>query len=178
MLSQKDRWVGEAITGARIAYECWSALLRGEITINSESSTHLLGGGYVNLFTNYAKGQFLSAVAVLHRGFLKKEKGKPDRKTQVAYRMQKAVPVEKIDEFLRLGEPFRKFRNFDQHRENLNNPPVWTVRRDQSRPIIGTPDHGYIDPFPIYELLKSLEPAIGYIAFVKIGMEKSIQRSS
>jgi hypothetical protein len=65
-----------------------------------------------------------------------------------------------------LGQPFREFRIFDQHGEK-NYPEVWSVRLDQGRPLIGTAKDGFIDPFPIYELLKYLEPAIGYVAFVK-----------
>jgi hypothetical protein len=33
MLLQEDQWVGEAITSARIAYECWTGLVNGEFII-------------------------------------------------------------------------------------------------------------------------------------------------
>jgi len=33
MLLQEDHWVGEAITHARIAYECWTVLLNKKIEI-------------------------------------------------------------------------------------------------------------------------------------------------
>ncbi len=178
MLLQSDRWVGEAITDARIAYECWCGLLRGEIEIEPESSPDPLGGSYVNLFTEYAKRQFLSAVAVLHRGFLILEEGRSPTNTETAYRMEKVVSAEKIDEFLRLARRFRDFRNYDQHREQdpkkpkkPKNPPIWTARLEGSRPLIATLEHGYVDPFPTYELLKSLEPAIGLGAFVTAALE-------
>jgi hypothetical protein len=73
MLLQDDHWVSHAITSARTAYECWTGLARGDIKIEPESSPNVIGGGYANLFQNYAKGAFLSAVAVLHRGFLEKK---------------------------------------------------------------------------------------------------------
>jgi hypothetical protein len=164
VLSQKDLWVGKAITDARLAYECWIALLRGEIKIEPESTPNMLGGGYANLFTNYAKGAFLGAVAVLHRGFFKMEKGVLAKK-KAAYRMLEVVSEEQMDELLKLTAPLHSFRDKDQHRENPDHPPVWSVQVKPSRPIIGTRDHGYIDPFPIYELLKSMEPAIGYVVF-------------
>jgi hypothetical protein len=165
MLTQKDRWVGKAITDARIAYECWTALWRREIKIEPEFLANQPGGSYATIFMNYTKGAFLGAVAVLHRGFFKMPIGKPGTKTKVAYRMQEEVPEERIDEFLRLAQPFREFGNFDEHRENPNNPRVGSIQFNQPRPTIGTPSKGFIDPFPIYELLKSLEPAIGYAAF-------------
>jgi hypothetical protein len=178
MLLQSDRWVGEAITNARIAYECLCGLLRGEIKIEPESSSNLLGGTYVNLFTEYAKGQFLSAVSVLHRGFLILEKGRPPTKTEAACRMENVVSVEKIDEFLRLAKPFQDFPNYDQHREQdpkklktPKHPPVWAVQMDQAHLLIVTQKRGFSDPFPTYDLLKSLEPAIGLGAFVTAGIE-------
>lgn len=169
--AQDDSWVGKAITDARMAYETWTALLRREIKVDPEYAPNLLGGGYGNLFTNYAKVQFLSAVAVLHRGFFVKEQGKTMYgKSEVARRMEEALSAEedkkKIGDFLRSGQPFRDFRNFDQHRENPHHPQVWTVQINQPRPTIGTPKHGFVDPFPVYEQLKALEPTIGYAAFV------------
>ena len=164
MLLRDDFWVGKAITDGRIAYEVWIALLRGEIKVEPEFAPNLIGGGCVDLFTNYAKGIFLSATAALHRGFQK-----AGAKTDVAHRMQEALSTEKqkIDDFFRLAEPFREFRNFDQHRENPRNPEIWTVRIDQGRPIMGTPMQEYIDPVRVYETLKSLELRIGYMAFVR-----------
>ena len=81
-------------------------------------------------------------------------------------RMQEVVPETQIDDFLESAKPFREFRNFDQHRENPAHPEVWTVRINQPHPMIGTPAHGIVDPFPVYELLKMLEPVIGYAAFI------------
>jgi hypothetical protein len=98
--AQDDFWVGKAITDARIAYETWTALLRGEMKTEAEFAPNSVSGPYVNLFTNYAKGQFLSAVAVRHRGFFDY---KLDSKTDTARRIQGVVSEAQIDEFLRLG---------------------------------------------------------------------------
>jgi hypothetical protein len=126
---------------------------------------------------NYAKGQFLSAVATLNRGFFKMERGALV-KTKAAYRMlEAAMSEEQMNELLKLTAPLHSLRDVDQHRENPNHPAVWNVQMDRSRLLIGTRDHGLIDPFPIYELLKSLEPTIGYIAFLKVGFKASIQGS-
>jgi hypothetical protein len=58
----KDRWAGEAITRARIAYETWAGLLNEEIRIEPEYYSGLVPGRYAGLFTNYAKeGAFLAA---------------------------------------------------------------------------------------------------------------------
>lgn len=163
----EDRWVGEAITNARVAYECWTGLLKNEITVESSVSANLPGGPYANVFANYSKREFLRAVSVLHRGFIRKDKKTEKwRKEPVADRMSEVVPVEKIDEFLGLAEPFRHFRNKEEHRENPQHPPVWTVQINEPRPTIGTCFGNRIDPFPIYEILRSLEPVIGYIAFL------------
>jgi hypothetical protein len=75
MLLQEDQWVGEAITHARIAYECWSGLVSGMFKIAPESSPNLLGGSYVNVFADYSKKEFLRYVSVFYRGFFKEEKG-------------------------------------------------------------------------------------------------------
>jgi hypothetical protein len=170
MLLQKDLWVGKAITSARIAYESWAGLLAGEFRIEPADYSGPVSGRYAGLFGNYAKEAFLGAVAILHRGFFKLENAGFVKK-KAAYRMLEVVSEEQMDELLRLTTPLRDFRDKDQHRENPNHPEVWSVVFKPSRPIIGTVEHGYIDPFPIYELLKSLEPTIGWIAFVKSGIE-------
>jgi hypothetical protein len=106
---------------------------------------------------------------VLHRGFIKRDnKSKEWRKEPVADRMSEVVPVEKIDEFLRLAEPFRHLRNEEEHRENPDHSPVWTLQVNEPRPTIGTSVGNRIDPFPIYEILTCLEPVIGYIAFLRV----------
>ena len=163
MLSEKDLWVGKAITSARVAYECWIGLLKEEITVESKFPADLPGGPYANVFADYSKKEFLRTVSILHRGFFKE-----GRKTSVASRMLEAVAEEKIDEFLRLAEPFRGFRNKEEHRENPQHPSVWTIQINEPRPKIGTAFGNRIDPFPVYEILKSLEPEIGYVAFLKI----------
>jgi hypothetical protein len=169
MLAGRDRWVGEAITNARVAYECWIGLLQNEITVEPSVSANLPGGPYANVFANYSKREFLRAVSVLHRWFIgKDQKTKEWRKQPVADRMSEVVHVEKINEFLRLAEPFRYFRNEEEHRENPEHSPVWTVRINEPRPTIGTCFGNRIDPFPVYEILRSLEPVIGYIAFLKV----------
>ena len=100
MLTEKDRWVGEAITNARVAYECWIGLLKGEITVEPEFSASLPGGPYVNVFSNYSKREFLRAVSLLHRGFIKKDKASKEwRKEPVVDRISEVVPAEKIEEF-------------------------------------------------------------------------------
>jgi hypothetical protein len=81
--------------------------------------------------------------------------------------MQEVVPEEKIDEFLRLAEPFRYLRDKEEHRENPRHPPISTIQIDEPQPTIGTAFGNRINPFPVYEILKSLEPNIGYVAFVK-----------
>lgn len=175
MLLPEDGWVGDAVSTARIAYETWTALLRGEIKIQPEGSPSLLGGTYSNLFTDYAKVQFLSAVAALHRGFFKLDKGALVRK-KVARRMLKikAVSEEQMDELLKLTEPLHDFRNKDQHKENPDHPPVWSLILDGTRHTIFTATlekAQLIDPSALsalYELLKSLEPTIGRVAFLKI----------
>jgi hypothetical protein len=161
MFSEEDFWVGEAITNARLAYECWIGLLKGEITVNQEFAANFPGGSYTNIFANYSKREFLRAVSVLHRGFWGN-----GMKTPATFRMEELVPVEKIDKFLELARPFRHFRNQEEHRENPEHPPVWTIRINEPRPTIGTTAGNRIDPYSVYELLKSLEPAIGYAAFV------------
>jgi len=170
LLLQKDGWVGDAVSSARIAYETWTALLRGEIKIEPEISPSLLGGSYANLFTDYAKGQFLSHVAVLHRGFFKMEKGVLVKK-KVARRMLqiKAMSEEQMDKLLQLTKPLHAFRDKDQHKEGSQNPPVLTLIVDGTRHIICTtnPENPeLIDPSALYELLKSLEPTIGRTAFI------------
>lgn len=172
VLLQKDSWVGDAVSSARIAYETWTALLRGEVKIQPEGSPSLLGGSYSNLFTDYAKAQFLSQVAVLYRGFFKKEKGVLV-KNKVARRILriKAISEEQLDELLKLAKPLHGLRDKDQHKENPNHPPVWTVVVDGTRhATIEIPE--LIDPSALYELLKSLEPTIGRVAFLKIRREK------
>jgi len=171
-LSLDDCWVGEAITRARIAYETWTELLRGKIKIEPESSPNLLDGGYANLFLNYAKGAFLGAVAVLHRGFFKMEKGVLVKK-KVAYRMLEFVSDDQMDELLKLTAPLHRLRDMDQHREGAENLPVWTAQAKPEPPSIGTFSRDHVDPSALYELLKSLEPAIGYAAFRRAGLEKA-----
>jgi hypothetical protein len=85
--------------------------------------------------------------------------------------MLEVVSEEQTDELLKLITPLRDFRDKDQHRENPDHPEVWSVLSKPSQPIIGTYEHGYIDPFPIYKLLSSLEPTIGWIAFFKSRIE-------
>jgi hypothetical protein len=38
VLLPEDGWVGDAVSSARIAYETWTGLLRGEIKIQPEGS--------------------------------------------------------------------------------------------------------------------------------------------
>jgi hypothetical protein len=156
MLLQEDHWVGEAITHARIAYECWVGLLNGKIKIVPESSPNLLGGPYVNAFASYAKKDLLRYVAVLYRGFFKEGK-----KKKAALRIQQEVPEAQIDELISLSEPLLSLRNEEEHRENPNHLDVWSVQVLPLRPMVGTAEHGYIDPFPVYQILVSLEPASG-----------------
>ena len=174
MLSSKDGWVGDAVSSARIAYETWTALLRGEIKIQPEGCPSLLGGSYSNLFTDYAKAQFLSAAAVLHRGFFKMEEGVPVKK-KVARRMLqiKAMSEEQMDKLLELTKPLHDFRDKDQHKENPNYPPVWTLILDGTRHTICTAtieNPELIDPSALYELLK---PTIGREAFLRLRGESS-----
>lgn len=161
MLSEEDFWVGKVITDARLAYECWTGLLKNEITVNPEFSTNSPWSRYANVFANYSKREFLRAVALLHRGLF--DRG---AKTPVTLRMQEVVPVERIDEFLELARPFRYLRNQEEHRENPAHPPVGTIQIYEPRPTIGNLKRR-IDPFSVYEILKSLEPDIGYPAFCK-----------
>ena len=87
-------------------------MLRGKIKIQPEGSPSLLGGSYSNLFTEYAKAQFVSAAAVLDRGFLKMEKGVPEEK-KIARRMLqiKAMSEEQMDKLLELAKPLHDFRD-------------------------------------------------------------------
>jgi hypothetical protein len=179
VLLPEDAWVGDAVSSARIAYETWTALLRGEIKIQPEGCPSLLGGSYSNLFTDYAKAQFLSAAAVLHRGFFKMEKGVLVKK-KVARRMlqNKAMSEEQMDELLKLAEPLHDFRDKDQHKENPDHPPIWSLILDGTRPTICTvtlENPVIIEPSALsalYELLRSLEPTIGRVAFSRIRLEK------
>jgi hypothetical protein len=161
MLLKEDFWIGEAITGARLAFECWDRLLNGEIAIEPEFPADS-PGPYATLFANYSKREFLRSVALLHRGFF--DRG---AKTPVALRIEEVVSVERIDKFLELARPFREFRNQEDHRENPQNSPVWTIQIDEPRRTIGTTLGDRIDPLSVYEILKSLEPDIGYFAFVR-----------
>jgi hypothetical protein len=140
---------------------------------------------YVNMFADYVKEAFLGAVAALHRGLFKPDKSakrmrgvrsKTGTKTETAYRMIGMVPEAQIDELIRLADPFRDFRDSVQHSDVPTKPTVRTVRMEQSRPTIGTFSGGFVDPFSLYELLKSLEPAVGYVAFVKAALQASIQQ--
>jgi|SRR5271165_1070821 len=167
MLSPEDRWIGAAITTARIAYESWAGLLSGEISIEPEHCPGQAGGRYAGIFANYAKGAFLGAVAVLHRGLFKVEKNGDIVKKKTAYRMLQLVSEEQMNELLKLAAPLRHLRNTDQHREDPSKQEVLSVQFKPSRPIIGTHEADSVDPFPIYELLKSLEPTIGWVAFIK-----------
>jgi hypothetical protein len=146
LLDYNDHWVGEAISRARIAFETWNELQRGEIKIEPESSPrHLSPGGYVNLFINYAKAAFLNAVAALDRGFFEYNKdGVFIQKTEVACRMVEFVSEAQIDELRNLTAPLRTLRNKDH----------------------GTSPENGVDPSALYELLKSLEPTIGQRAFL------------
>jgi hypothetical protein len=172
-LDYNDGWVGEAISRARIAHETWIELLRGEIKIEPETSPNLLGGGYVNLFANYAKAAFLNAVAVLHRGFFEYEDGVFVGKTEVAGRMLEFVSEAQIDELLKLGTPLRTLRNKDQHREDPKKPQVWTFQKTPEPPTIGTSPENGVDPSALYELLKSLEPTIGWAAFLRTAARRA-----
>jgi hypothetical protein len=178
----EDQWVGEAVTHARIAYECWVGLLNGKVKIVPESSPNLLGGPYVNAFANYAKKDFLRYVAVLYRGFFKEKKGRrrkkkdadrPGIKTDVAHRIQQWVSEAQIDELTRLAAPLLKLRDKEEHRENPNHPQVWSIQVLPLRPMVGTKEDGFIDPFPVYQILVSIEPTIGLVAFVKSRLETS-----
>jgi hypothetical protein len=174
VLLPENEWVGDAVSTARIAYETWTALLSGEIKIQPEGSESLLGGSYSNLFTDYAKAQFLSAAAVLRRGFFKKKNGVLVRKKVARQLLQiEAVSEEQIDELLKLTKLLHDLRDKDQHKEG--NPPVVTLKIDggtwmQHTMIIATIENPeWIDPSAfsaLYELLKSLEPTIGRIAFL------------
>ena len=118
------------------------------------------------MFTNYAKEAFLAAVAVLHRGLFKMEKGVLVKK-KTAYRMLEAVSEEQMDELLKLTALFHFLRDKDQHKEGPGNLPVWSVQINRGPPTIGTFSKDHVDPAPLYQLLKSLEPAIGYVAFIR-----------
>src|SRR5271165_2174892 len=102
MLLAEDRWIGGAITTARIAYESWAGLLSGEISIEPEHCPGQAGGRYAGIFANYAKGAFLGAVAVLHRGLFKEKKDGSIIKKKTAYRMLELVSEEQMDELLKL----------------------------------------------------------------------------
>ena len=80
---------------------------------------------------------------------------------------------EQMDDLLKLTTPLLHLRDKDQHRENPSHPEVWSAQVKPSRPIIGTREHGFIDPFPIYQLLSSLEPSIGWAAFVIAARSKA-----
>jgi hypothetical protein len=164
VLSQEDFWVGKTISHARMAYETWTELMGGKIKVEPERSPNHIGGGYVSIFTNYAKEAFLNAVAALHRGFFKYKDDALVRR-EVACRMLEFISEAQIDEFMKLGEPLRDLRNEDQHRENPNNFPVWSTRVSPAPPTIGSFSADPVDPSALYALLKSLEPSIGYIAF-------------
>jgi hypothetical protein len=172
-LDYNDRWVGEEISRARIAYEAWTELQRGEIKIEPESSPNQLGGGYVNLFTNYAKAAFLNAVAALDRGFFGYKDGVFIKKHKVACRMVQFVSEAQIDELRNLTAPLRTLRNKDQHREDPKKLPVWTVQINQAAPTIGTFSGDHSDPSALYELLKSLEPTIGWAAFLRAASKRA-----
>ena len=62
MLSQKDRWVGGAITNARIAYESWAGLSNGEIRIEPEGYSGPVSGRYAGLFADYAQVAITTSV--------------------------------------------------------------------------------------------------------------------
>jgi hypothetical protein len=170
MLLQKDRWVGVAITNARLAYETWAGLVNGKITIQPEEYPGQVSGRYLGLFANYAKAAFLAAVAVLHRGFFKME-NRVLVKTKAANRMLEFVSEEQLDELLKWTAPLQHLRDKDQHRENPTHAEIWSVQLKPHRPLIASHQDGYIDPFPFYELLKSLEAKIGWIAFVRSEIE-------
>jgi hypothetical protein len=95
------------------------------------------------------------------------------KKKDVALRIQQEVPEAQIDELIRLAAPLLTLRDKEEHRENPNHPQVWSVSVLPLRPMVGPDDDGYIDPFPVYKILVSLEPAIGYVAFVKSRLEAS-----
>ena len=142
--------------------------------IEPESYPGPISGRYADLFANYAKSAFLSAVSVLNRGLFKKKKGVVVKK-KVACRMLEMVSEKQMDELLKLTTPFRDLRDKDQHRENANYPEVWSIQFEPSRPTIGHLVKGGFnnDLSPIYELLKALEPTIGWLAFVKSDVEAS-----
>jgi hypothetical protein len=167
-LDYNDRWVGEAISRARITFETWNELQRGEIKIEPESSpNHLSPGGYVNLFINYAKAAFLNAVAALDRGFFEYNKDRVFVKnTEVAGRMLEFVSEAQIDELRNLTAPLRTLRNKDQHREDPRKWPVWTFQINGEPPTIGTSPEDAVDPSALYQLLKAIEPIIGHRAFL------------
>jgi hypothetical protein len=48
------------------------------------------------------------------------------------------------------------------------HPPVWTVLIDQGLSTIGTLSKDHVDPALLYELLKSLEPAIAVCCLCEI----------
>jgi len=168
LLDYNDHWVGEAISRARIAFETWNELQRGEIKIEPESSpNHLSPSGYVNLFINYAKAAFLNAVAALDRGFFLYEDGVFIKNTEVACRMLEFVSEPQIDELRKLTAPLRTLRNKDQHREDPKKWPVWTFQINQGAPTIGTSSEDAVDPSALYQLLKAIEPSIGHRAFLQ-----------
>jgi hypothetical protein len=178
MLSQKDFWVGKAISQARIAYETWIELQSGKIKIEPESSPNHFAGGYVNLFINYAKAAFLNAVAVLDRGFFEYKDGVFVKNKKVACRMLEFVPEDQIEELRKLTAPLRTLRNKDQHIEDPNKLPVWSTQVTPAPPTIGTSSGDHVDPSPLYELLKSLEPSIGYIAFYRAVSKRANSESA
>ena len=164
-LDANDRWVGEVISRARIAYETLTDLMGGKIKIEPEFSPDHLAGSYLGLFTNYTKTAFLASVAALHRGFFKMEKGALVRK-KVACRMLEFVSEAQMNELMKLTAPLHTLRDWDQHREGSGNPPVWTRQVDQGAPTIGPFSGIHEDPSALYTLLRSLEPTIGYAAFL------------
>jgi hypothetical protein len=176
-LDYNDRWVGKVISSARIAYETWSELMCGKIKVEPERSPNHIGGGYVNLFTNYTKEAFLNAVAALHRGFFEYKNGALVR-SEVACRMLEYVSESQIDEFMKLAAPLRNLRNEDQHREDPIKLPVWSTQVTPAPPTIGTCPDDHVDPSALYELLKSFEPSIGYVAFLHAASKKANTRDS
>jgi len=86
----------------------------------------------------------------------------------------KAMSEEQMDKLLKLTEPLHAFRDKDQHRENPDHPPVWSLILDGTRHTIFTvtlEKAELIDPSALsalYELLKSVEPTIGRVAFLRL----------
>ena len=50
----------------------------------------------------------------------------------------KAMSEEQMDKLLKLTEPLHAFRDKDQHRENPDHPPVWSLILDGTRHTIFT----------------------------------------